>query len=60
MRTTAEPSTSRIEIVRHNETTWYSINRAGPSYGEGNDYVYKEVLGLSTDDIESLRADEVI
>lgn len=33
------------------------LNRSGPSYGQDNDYVYKEVLKLDEDTIESLRED---
>lgn len=49
--------------VQMSETPPYMggpINRGGPSYGEGNNYIYNEILGLSTDDIESLRAEDVI
>jgi crotonobetainyl-CoA:carnitine CoA-transferase CaiB-like acyl-CoA transferase len=36
------------------------IDRHGPSYGEDNDDVYKEILGLSAADIEDLRLAGVI
>ena len=35
-------------------------NRASPAPGEDNDYVFKEVLGLTTDDIEALTRENVI
>ena len=32
------------------------LNRAGPNYGEDNDYVLRDVLGKSTEEIETMRA----
>jgi len=37
-----------------------SIGRSGPSYGEDNDYVFSEVLGLSSAQIAELGRDGVI
>jgi crotonobetainyl-CoA:carnitine CoA-transferase CaiB-like acyl-CoA transferase len=36
------------------------IGRSGPSYGEDNAYVYGELLGMSAEQIDQLRADDVI
>ncbi len=32
------------------------LNRAGPTLGQDNDYVYKEILGLTDDDIADMLA----
>ncbi len=45
--------------VHLSETDW-SITRAAPRLGEHNDYVFGEILGLSTGEIEGLRAEGVI
>jgi crotonobetainyl-CoA:carnitine CoA-transferase CaiB-like acyl-CoA transferase len=34
--------------------------RAAPKLGEDNDYVYRELLGLTTDELESLKQEDVI
>jgi crotonobetainyl-CoA:carnitine CoA-transferase CaiB-like acyl-CoA transferase len=34
--------------------------RGAPCYGEDNDYVYGEILGLSSREIEELREQDVI
>ncbi len=36
------------------------IRRAGPTLGQDNDYVYKEVLGMTDDDISDMIAEGVI
>jgi len=36
------------------------IDRGAPCYGEDNAYVYGELLGMSTQEIEALAADGVI
>ena len=36
------------------------LNRSGPNYGEDNDYVLSEILGLSTSEIDELRETGVI
>jgi crotonobetainyl-CoA:carnitine CoA-transferase CaiB-like acyl-CoA transferase len=36
------------------------IDRAAPCYGEDNQYVFGELLGMSTKDIDALAADGVI
>ena len=36
------------------------INQAAPASGEHDAYVFSQVLGLSTDDVEALRRDDVI
>jgi benzylsuccinate CoA-transferase BbsF subunit len=36
------------------------INRAAPTLGQDNDYVYKEILGLTDDDIADMLAEGVI
>ena len=35
------------------------IDRGAPMYGEDNEYVYGELLGMSTKEIEALAADRV-
>jgi crotonobetainyl-CoA:carnitine CoA-transferase CaiB-like acyl-CoA transferase len=37
-----------------------TVDRHGPNYGEDNDYVYRELLGLSDADIEELGREHVI
>jgi crotonobetainyl-CoA:carnitine CoA-transferase CaiB-like acyl-CoA transferase len=37
-----------------------TLQRSGPSYGEDNEYIYGELLGLSSREIEQLRDDHVI
>ena len=49
--------------VRFSETPPYiggPLDRSGPSYGQDNDYVYGELLGLSADDIARLAEEGVI
>jgi crotonobetainyl-CoA:carnitine CoA-transferase CaiB-like acyl-CoA transferase len=49
--------------VQFSETPPYAggfLDRSGPNYGQDNDYVYGELLGLSREDIERLAADGVI
>jgi len=36
------------------------VNRHGPNYGEDNAYVYGDILGLSSEEIDKLAADGVI
>ena len=36
------------------------IRRSAPRLGEGNDYVYREVLGLASERIDELRAEGII
>ena len=36
------------------------IDRGAPMYGEDNDYVYGELLGMSAKEIEALAAEGVI
>jgi hypothetical protein len=36
------------------------LRSAAPTMGEGNDFVYGEILGLSAEQIESYREDAVI
>jgi benzylsuccinate CoA-transferase BbsF subunit len=44
----------------HLSATDWEITRGGPCLGEHNDVVFREVLGLSDDEIAELRAEEVI
>ena len=49
--------------VKFSETPPYMggrLDRGGPNYGEDNDFVFRDVLGLAAEEIEELRADEVI
>jgi crotonobetainyl-CoA:carnitine CoA-transferase CaiB-like acyl-CoA transferase len=49
--------------VRMSTTRTYvggTIDRGAPCYGEDNEYVYGELLGLTTKEIGRLMADEVI
>jgi crotonobetainyl-CoA:carnitine CoA-transferase CaiB-like acyl-CoA transferase len=32
------------------------LNRAGPNYGEDNDFVLKNILNLTTEEVEGMRA----
>ena len=36
------------------------ITKAAPGFAEDNDYVYRELLGLSGDDIRALEEQQVI
>lgn len=45
--------------VHLSETDW-AIDRAAPTLGADNDYVFGEILGLDAAEIESLRTEEVI
>lgn len=45
--------------VHLSETDWV-IDRAAPTLGADNDYVFGEILGLAADEIESLRNEGVI
>jgi crotonobetainyl-CoA:carnitine CoA-transferase CaiB-like acyl-CoA transferase len=44
----------------HLSATDWEITRGAPCLGEHNDVVFREVLGLSDDEIAALRAEEVI
>lgn len=49
--------------IRMSETPPYiggTVNRSGPSYGEDNDYVLREILGLDDDEIHKLALDGVL
>jgi crotonobetainyl-CoA:carnitine CoA-transferase CaiB-like acyl-CoA transferase len=49
--------------VKFSETPSYmggAVDRHGPNYGEDNDYVYGEILGLSSREINELKELEVI
>jgi crotonobetainyl-CoA:carnitine CoA-transferase CaiB-like acyl-CoA transferase len=49
--------------VKFSDTPAYMggvVGRSGPNYGEDNEFVYKEVLGLSAKEIEELAADGAI
>jgi crotonobetainyl-CoA:carnitine CoA-transferase CaiB-like acyl-CoA transferase len=49
--------------IRYSETPSYiggMFNRSGPSYGEDSDYVLREILGLTTEDITLLRSEGVV
>jgi len=37
-----------------------TVGRSGPSYGEDNDYVLGEILGLGPSEIDTLRSDGVV
>ena len=55
-----------IGPVIHNSTSYHlsktpaHISKAGPCLGEDNDYVYKEILGYSDDEIADLLMERVI
>lgn len=42
------------------EKTPPTVRKAPPTVGEDNDYVYREVLGLSADELDRLRAEKAI
>ncbi len=44
----------------HLSATDWEITRGGPCLGEHNDIVFRDLLGLSDDEIAALRAEEVI
>ena len=44
----------------HLSATDWEITRGGPCLGEHNDVVFREVLGLSSTEIDALRDAEVI
>ena len=49
--------------VKFSETPPYQggiVNRHGPNYGEDNAYVYGEILGLSSREIEDFKARDII
>jgi crotonobetainyl-CoA:carnitine CoA-transferase CaiB-like acyl-CoA transferase len=49
--------------VKFSETPPYIggfLDRAGPSYGQDNDYVFRELLGLRGEEVDELRAEGVI
>jgi crotonobetainyl-CoA:carnitine CoA-transferase CaiB-like acyl-CoA transferase len=49
--------------VKYSETPAYAggfLGRSGPNYGEDNQHVYEELLGLGADEIEELRRAGVI
>ena len=45
--------------VHFSETEW-KIERGAPCLGEHNDYVFGELLGVTADELTSLRADGVL